>query len=254
MIRKEEMIEIAKAKGLAPKLAEMDYLQDISLAAIYREFGNRIIFKGGTCLYKAFQLDRFSEDLDFTVAKGFREKEFFSRLPHFLGLFGIKSSAKAERFDNRINACVRINGPLYSGSRESQAAVLFNISLSERVLLPVVRCQYSPFYPDIRPFDMFAMAEREILAEKIRAVFERNKARDVYDIWHLLARRGEKFDGALARKKLSHSGFEFSPEAFLRKIDEKKESWEKDLGPLVSRKLPSFQEARKGIAEKMGFS
>ena len=90
MIKKEELLRIAALKGLPPRFAELDYLQDIALLGIYREFGSKLVFKGGTCLYKLYKLNRFSEDLDFTAEKKFKPKEFFARLPHLFLLFNNK--------------------------------------------------------------------------------------------------------------------------------------------------------------------
>lgn len=45
MITKEELIPIAKFKGLNQlRFAELDYLQEIALINIYREFGNRLVY------------------------------------------------------------------------------------------------------------------------------------------------------------------------------------------------------------------
>ena len=251
MIKKEDLSAIAKLKGLPPKLAELDYLQDIVLLNVCREFGNNLVFKGGTCLYKACQLNRFSEDLDFTARKGFKPKKFFSRLPFFFNLLNMKSRARAKHFETAINVYLDVNGPLYDGRKESTSTVILNISLRERVLLPVQRCPYMPAYQEIRPFDLFVMDEREILAEKARAIYERNKARDVYDLWYLLKRREISFDAGLAEKKLSYNKLKFGRHSFLAKINEKKASWERDLSALVAGELPGFARVRKEIRQKL---
>ena len=59
MIRRDDLIAVAKLKDLPIEFIEADYLQDIALMNIYREFGNRLVFKGGTCLYKAYKLNDF---------------------------------------------------------------------------------------------------------------------------------------------------------------------------------------------------
>jgi len=45
-----------------------------------------------------------------------------------------------------------------------------------------------------------AMEEKEILAEKVRAVYQREKARDVYDIWYLLNVKKIQIDFMLIQK------------------------------------------------------
>lgn len=234
MIRREDLLSIARFKGLTPRLAELDYLQDVALINLSREFGNKLVFKGGTCLYKAYKLNRFSEDLDFTARKGFRQRDFFHRLPYFFGLLDLKGKISVEQFQNNMNARLEILGPLYNGRRETATTLIFNVSLRERIILPVQRFPYSSLYPELRPFDLFVLDKNEILAEKVRAIYERNKARDVYDLWYLLERGGLHFDVGLVNKKLHHGKLKFEMGRFLAKLDEKKIGWERDLAGLVA--------------------
>ncbi|MBS3063760.1 MAG: nucleotidyl transferase AbiEii/AbiGii toxin family protein [Candidatus Diapherotrites archaeon] len=251
MLKREELQAVAKFKGLSLRLTELDYLQDLALINIYREFGSKLVFKGGTCLYKAYKLDRFSEDLDFTAGKGFKPKNFFTRLPGLFSLLDVKAKATVEAFERSTNVYVQARGPLYDGSKESLTSLAVNISLRERVLLPVQTFPYAPIYREIRPFNLFAMDEKEILAEKIRAIHERNKARDVYDLWHLLKRRGVPAEPGLISRKMAHAGLRFTPDGFWAKVDEKKGSWERDLGGLVGGPLPSFPQVKKEIEERI---
>ena len=66
MIKVEELKEIASIKGLDIQLSEKDYLLELLLSILSKEVGRKLIFKGGTALYKMHSLNRFSEDLDFT--------------------------------------------------------------------------------------------------------------------------------------------------------------------------------------------
>ncbi len=249
MIKKEELLRIAKLKGLQPRFVELDYLQDIALLGIYREFGNRLVFKGGTCLYKLYKLNRFSEDLDFTAEKRFKPKEVFVRLPHIFSLYNINCSAKLELFQHSVNIYLEINGPLYDGRKESRCRLIINISLREKVFLPPIRNPYLSFYQEVRPFDLYAMDEREILAEKVRAVHQRRKARDVYDIWYLLKIKKIPIEFVLLQKKLSYIGLKFSKNLFLRKIQEKNATWSIDLSALIQGQLIPFSQAEEEIKQ-----
>ena len=154
MIKREELLRIASLKGLPPRLAELDYLQDITLLGIYREFGNKLVFKGGTCLYKLYQLNRFSEDLDFTAGKGFKPKDFFIRLPYFFSLLNINSKVKIEKFQHSVNVCLEINGPFYDGRKETRSRLILNISLREKVFYHPQQSPYTSLYQEVRPFDL----------------------------------------------------------------------------------------------------
>ncbi|MBI4139596.1 nucleotidyl transferase AbiEii/AbiGii toxin family protein [Candidatus Woesearchaeota archaeon] len=247
MIKKEELLRIANLKGLPSRFAELDYLQDIALLGICREFGNALIFKGGTCLYKIHHLNRFSEDLDFTAQKKFKPKDFFARLPHIFLLFHITCTVTIERFQNNINVCLKLNGPLYDGSKESRSRLLLNISSREKVFMPLLQISYASLYQEVRPFDIYSMDEREILAEKVRAVYQREKARDVYDIWYLITVKKISLDLKLAQRKLSSVHALFGKDTFLKNIKEKKNSWNTDLSALISGQLIPFTEAEKEI-------
>ena len=251
MISKKDLLKIAEFKGLQPRLAELDYLQDIALYNIYREFGNKIIFKGGTCLYKVFQLNRFSEDLDFNGSKGFKSKNFFQRLPYFFDLLNMKSRIRIKPFETGTNIYLDIHGPLYDGRKESAASIIFNVSVRERTVLDVPRHSYKPLYSELRPFDLFAMPEKEILAEKIRCIYGREKARDAYDLWYLLVLKQIPLDMHLVNKKLAHDNLKFEAKTFLARLQEKQPTWKIDLAGLIHGELPVFEQAVKEIQQKI---
>ena len=60
MLGTEELEDIARLKRLSLINAEKDYLQDILLFSIYSIVGRELVFKGGTCLYKIYKINRFS--------------------------------------------------------------------------------------------------------------------------------------------------------------------------------------------------
>ncbi len=66
MISRKELQEYAQIKKLNLGQAEKEYFQNIVLFILYEQFGKELVFKGGTALSKAYGLERFSEDLDFT--------------------------------------------------------------------------------------------------------------------------------------------------------------------------------------------
>ncbi len=247
MIKREELLRIASLKGIQPRFTELDYLQDVALLGIYREFGSRLVFKGGTCLYKLHQLNRFSEDLDFTAEKKFKPKDFFIHLPKFFSLLNINSSVRVEQFQHSVNVYLEINGPLYDGKKYSRSRLILNIIFREKVFLPLLRAPYTSLYQEVRPFDIYSMNETEILAEKIRAVYQRDKARDVYDIWYLLNIKKIPIDAMIVKKKLSYAGIKFSKEVFFKNMQKKKDSWQNDLSALISGRLLPFSQAEEEI-------
>ncbi len=66
MISRIELTRIAKTKHLTVRNAEKDYLLELLLFALSDD-RRSLAFKGGTALYKFYNLNRFSEDLDFDL-------------------------------------------------------------------------------------------------------------------------------------------------------------------------------------------
>jgi len=250
MITKEEMGKIAGAKRLSVESCEKDYLLELVLFSICSEFGDALIFKGGTALYKLYSLNRFSEDLDFTLNKRkFDFEKMARKIILSLERLGIEGKVKEfSKYRNEVNIRFIFYGPLYRGSRESMVFVSINISLRERVL-GFEKEIFIPSYKEIPSFDIFVMEPKEILAEKVRAIYSRNKPRDVYDLWFLL-KRGEAIDFKLIEKKLKIVGIKFSQKDFLKKIHEKENLWERDLEHMIIGNLPDFKTVEKEILFK----
>lgn len=245
MISRAELEEIARMKRLTPLNCEKDYLQELLLFNLYGLVGRELVLKGGTCLYKVYKLDRFSEDLDFTMTKRIDIKKTTQKLLYSIGLLGIGASIKElKRFQNQTNIRLLFRGPLYIGTKESTTLLLLNISSRERVLLPPKRISIIPLYRDMPTFDIFAMDENEILAEKVRAIFERDKPRDVYDLWFLL-KKGLTIDYSLIIKKV---GRKIEKEAFLTAIENKRKGWDRELVNFIIGNLPDFDTVKKDIA------
>jgi len=248
MIAKDELRRMAKIKRLSLENAEKDYVLDLLLFQIYGEFGNTLILKGGTSLYKLYNLNRFSEDLDFTLnKKRFNTDKFVSKVLKGLDLIGVNGRVKnIEQFSTETNIRLMIRGPLYDGSKESLCIITLNISHRERVQLVAKRELIVPVSREIPSFDVYVMDEIEILAEKVRAIMTRNKARDVYDIWFLL-KRGVDPEISLIDRKLKIYKRKFLLSDFEKSIEEKRGFWDTDLRGLIIGSLPDFDETVREI-------
>lgn len=250
MISRDELRKIAEAKGFSPENCEKDYLIELILFIIYSEFGNALIFKGGTALYKFFNLNRFSEDLDFTLnKKNFDFDRLVKKILSSLDSLGVRGKVKEfSRYKNEVNVKFNFIGPEYRGSKESMAFVSLNTSLRERAFGFKTE-KIIPSYKEIPSFDVFVLSPEEILAEKMRTILSRNKPRDVYDLWFLL-KRGAKIDLGLINKKLKLIGKKFSKKEFFEKIEEKRGLWESDLSQMIIGDLPDFDAVKKEIVKK----
>lgn len=145
---------------------ERDYAQYWVLAFLSRS-GFKGIFKGGTCLQKAFGLPRYSEDLDFTLGEA--QEPDFESISAFLSSAGFSGmSWKKESSERSSSARLRFRGPLYNGSAISEGTVLMEFSKRENVILSPQVVVITPPYPDLLPYELRVMDGRESAAREKR--------------------------------------------------------------------------------------
>lgn len=245
MITKEELREYAKRLSLNLGQAEKDYFQNIILFILYQNYGKGIVFKGGTALKKCFGLNRFSEDLDFTCLN----KPDIKKIEDGLKRFKIEFEIESESYEDGLKIILRIKGPLYVGIRQSLCKFIIDFSFREDVILKPEIKTIGRFLEELPSFDVFVMQEKEILAEKIRAIFTRAKARDVYDLWFLV-RKGVNIDERLVNEKLKYYSMRFDKNELVNHIKKSEAIWKTELGPLVGF-VPDFKTSLDEIKESL---
>ena len=204
MIDKREILDHAAATGLNPHVVEKDYVLGWLLwgVANHEATDRNWIFKGGTCLKKCFfETYRFSEDLDFTLTdasnldENFLRQVFADVADAVYDRTGIEVPADAQRFDIYRNprghtscqARIPYRGPV---SPRSMPRVKFDLTADELVVLPPVRLRVFHPYSDEPPdgISVSSYAYEEAFAEKTRALGERARPRDLYDVVNLFRR------------------------------------------------------------------
>lgn len=248
MITAEEIIRFSKINRLRPYQQEKHYLQTATLAGIFTEVTDELVFKGGTALFFFYGLDRFSEDLDFTEIKKINLEKLKKKLSDYLTIINIVHELKTKKSIAGKILKLKAQGPLYRGSPSES---FISIEISERndlVLSPDIK-DIIPVYNDLRPFTAVVMKKEEILAEKVRALMIRGRARDLYDISFLL-KKGILFDYKLIDKKLSYYKKSFDEEEFINQIQIIKKIWQSELHSLVP-KIPSYDETLNFILNNL---
>jgi predicted nucleotidyltransferase component of viral defense system len=203
MIDKREILETASSLSLLPSVVEKDYVLGWMLAGInaHEDLSESWVFKGGTCLKKCyFETYRFSEDLDFTLRdEGHIDEEFLR--PVFEEVIGwvteqsgLNIPAGQIEFDIYENPRGRLNcqgkiayrGPVSPGSG-GWPKVKLDLTADERVVLPSVRREVFHPYSDRPEGGIWAncYAYEEAFGEKLRALGERTRPRDLYDVVNL---------------------------------------------------------------------
>jgi len=205
----------------------------------------RLAFKGGTCLRKMFvgNQGRFSTDLDFT---GLEEHDHEDVVLDMMAAFeqpfhGIQFSIPDESYYETVDGLSWGVNPAYVHDWNAGASeIRLQISRRETPTLPTEsRGQIEQGYFRHLPFapvDINCLALAEIIAEKIRACYQRNKARDIYDLGMFATR---PLDQALIRRlvvlKLWQARDSFDPDRLMRKLEAGNDfDWD-DLAQLVRR-------------------
>lgn len=146
-------------------------LQDEALEAVYSVFPNAVLH-GGTAIWRCFQGNRFSEDLDFYAPVG---KEFRPKLEAELkkrGLF----LAKFKQTENVVFAKISNN----------QTEVSIEIAVRKSPEKNSV-----PFEKTDGSFtEIFSLSGESFIVEKASAYQDRRLVRDLYDVYFLLGKFG----------------------------------------------------------------
>ena len=215
MIDRTEVLRLASEFGLEPRIVEKDYVLSWVLAGIYRDpvMSETWIFKGGTCLKKCFfETYRFSEDLDFTITeaaqarRGISGNEVSGNWRMGVRNGRLELPAEQRRFDVYNNkrggrcceARIGYRGPIAPRGGDLPRIKL-DLTADELLVLPTVIRPVSHVYSDSPEEGMSARcyAFEELFGEKIRALGERSRPRDLYDVINLF-RHGDFREAANA--------------------------------------------------------
>ena len=240
MITKLELQKYANLKSLNLGQAEKDYCQNIVLFCVYRIYANEIVFKGGTALSKCYGLDRFSEDLDFTSTVPFSTIKLKEQLDKFMKYEIIEKTVAG----NNLKITLNIYGPLYNGIKHSTCKLILDVSYRENIInKPNIKKIITE--QGVPSFDVVVMTTQEILSEKVRAIMTREKARDVYDLYYLVAKNTE-IDIELIKEKLKFYNETWSLNKFIEKLENKEKIWKTEIPQLILN-VPDFKEVKKEI-------
>ncbi len=198
MIPHQLIKDLVGELGLREDIIEKDYVIGWLLWSIGSDptLTTTWIFKGGTCLKKCYrETYRFSEDLDFTILPNGPIKAadlgpIMERvLARIYDASGIDFTIKAPYFRDRPGGLATEGRIYYRGPRNAPMAstVKLDLNADEKVARPSVLRNIAHPYPDDLPAPgtVRCYAFEEVFAEKLRAVGERCRPRDVYDVVHL---------------------------------------------------------------------
>ncbi len=159
-------------------IAEKDYFLAFVMQIISRStLGQSLVFKGGTALHHCFLNQyRFSEDLDFSANRSPVSLDRVRTMFAGVDCLTIKK-------DYLSNATIKIEKLQYTGPLIQPNSLKVEIDFLQDVLLPSKSMKYQNVWGI--DFKVNAMDQKEICAEKIRAMSDRARYRDFYDLYLL---------------------------------------------------------------------
>jgi predicted nucleotidyltransferase component of viral defense system len=232
----------ARNSGLRDKLvAERDVVLTYALHALL-DAGvmDHLAFKGGTCLRKLVfgSAGRFSEDLDFTLDSDEPGDDVLVELVEVFNREHHGISFTLDEYYKTLDESSFGGDVLYRHAWNDAGRFRLQVSLRERPTLPVRAraVEHHSYFAHLEfdGFDVRSLDVTEMIAEKVRAAFQRAKVRDLYDLYRFASR---PFNGELLRRlvvlKLWQARDPFDPERLFEKLRSGVYDWD-DIHRLVS--------------------
>lgn len=181
MISEERIKELSIRYQTTENNVRREYYQHLFLSYFYQQpKSEQILFKGGTALRILYNSPRFSEDLDFNSAN------INNRDTETLVLDTLNYMEK-----ENIHFTLKEGVPTSGGFlgillfEEFAVPVTIQIEISQRAeeKRGEVMAIVSDFIP---PYNVTGVTEQQLVFEKIRALLNRKKPRDFYDLYFIL--------------------------------------------------------------------
>lgn len=208
-----------------------EVMQQITLAGLYRGgFFNKAAFYGGTCLRIFHKLDRFSEDMDFsllTTDSSFKLENYFPSIIDEFKMLGreIVITKKDKRNFNKVeSAFLKDDTEVYDVAFQTEKSLKIKIEVDTQPPLKFQTEQkllLHPFSFMTRCFTLPDLYAGKMHALVFRTWNNRVKGRDWYDFeWYI--KNGINLDFIHLQERIREfNGIEVDKEEFLRLLKER---------------------------------
>jgi uncharacterized protein len=171
------LIELAEEIGVDPVYLEKDFvLTEIVHAYATGPHREQLVLKGGQALRHIYGSRRLSRDADYVA----RRRIEFDDLRHGLAIRYPRLTLPAQPAGRTVRG-ITIDPIEYRGPLGNRDNVELEVSFREDLVLePEWRTYPSPFRES---FAVLVMRIDEMVAEKVRALYQRGNPRDLYDLW-----------------------------------------------------------------------
>jgi predicted nucleotidyltransferase component of viral defense system len=160
---------------------EQDFLLSQAICEIANDevLSNELVIRGGTAYHKLFlpKPFRYSEDLDYVRSSSGGIGSILDRLTMIGAKLGYKTSTRVATFPKVF----------WKGTAESGLPIRIKIEINTFERAPVLPLSSIRYSVDVECYsstsDVKAFQVDELIATKIRALYQRSKGRDLFDIW-----------------------------------------------------------------------
>ncbi|MCK4652887.1 MAG: nucleotidyl transferase AbiEii/AbiGii toxin family protein [Candidatus Cloacimonetes bacterium] len=238
-----EIKEKARIFGVPVSTIERDYAQNWLLKHISKI---NMVLKGGTGIKKVYNENyRFSDDLDFTLSEKFNENnlnnEINSAIESARDESGIDFSQniKLEKNINGFTTGISIN-LIQRGGLPVKIKLDITDFDKEKIILPILNKEIIHTYSDSFKAKTPVYNLKEIIAEKIRALFERTRPRDLYDVWYFLVESNLKVSKDITGKKIKFKKVKIDLSSLEKRKNDFAHAWKNSLNHQINN-LPDFE-------------
>jgi len=200
---------------------EQDLIIQRSLIALFSDefIRERLAFRGGTALHKLFlaPASRYSEDIDLVQIKPEPFGTIIDRIREQLSFLGTPR-IKQKQHNNTI---------VYSIQSEDDVVIKLKVEVNTREHFSVYGIQNIPVKLDSEWDDGEALVPTygldELLATKLRALYQRKKGRDLFDLWYALNNADVNVDKLIEAFKyyMNEEGNEVTQKEFIENMEKK---------------------------------
>lgn len=234
---------------------EQDLIISRALVNLYNDphVKDALVFRGGTALNKLFinPPARYSEDIDFVQKNAD---------PIGQTIDAIRELLKPWLGDPNWKITQRSAKMIYKYEAVNKIPAKLKIEINTTEHFQVLPLKTVPFSMDSAWFkgtaDIVTYEMDELIATKLRALYQRRKGRDLFDIWYVancnLINLDRVFD--IFSKYCSYNSVKITGEEFLKNLELKKNyrDFHMDMSVLLPSKLHwNFDEAYSFIVEKV---
>ena len=259
MISKQEILDRATQWQLQPQVVEKDYVLGWLLAGLSKhpETSKHWVFKGGTCIKKCYlETYRFSEDLDFSLLPDAPSydaetlKKILTEVTistHDESGIDFPEEARVDERKNKqggitFEGRVYYRGPL---GAPTSARVKFDITRYEPIIdTPEIRPILHSYPDSLNVAGVQSYSLHELLAEKTRALYERTRPRDLYDVVYMLENHASlvtpDFLRDLFNKKCSIKSVSLGSSDELIQVVLKSDELRSEWANMLAHQLPSL--------------